>query len=115
MTSSVHAVMLAGVVPGQHTFNALLEAHAADGHVASARDVYETMKDHGIRADHCTFIALFQVSTRTVIWCLVQATTLHCSKLFFWLQQRLVQVNYISRVVPIAFVLATILVLYPKS
>ena len=53
--------MSAGVVPGRHSFNALLEAHAAAADVQGAAANYEMMKDHGIKADHCTFIALFMV------------------------------------------------------
>lgn len=56
-------LVAAGVVAGRHTFNALLEAHAAAGDVLAARDMYETMIDRGVKADHCTFIALFMVRT----------------------------------------------------
>ena len=62
MTVPLDAMLLAGVVPNRHTFNAMLEAHAAAGDATSAKDVYDTMKDHRIKADHCTFIALFKVS-----------------------------------------------------
>jgi len=55
-------VCYAGILPGRYTFNALLQAHSAAGDAQGAADVYDTMKDHGIKADHCTFIALFMVS-----------------------------------------------------
>lgn len=48
---------------GRHTFNALLEAHAAAGDIVAAKDMYDAMMNRGIKADHCTFIALFMVST----------------------------------------------------
>lgn len=53
----------AGVVAGRYTFNALLEGHSAAGNVRGAADVYDTMKDYGVKADHCTFIALFMVTS----------------------------------------------------
>ena len=53
----------AGVIAGRYTFNALLEAYAAAGDVDGAANVYETMKDRGVKADQCTFIPLFMVST----------------------------------------------------
>ena len=56
-------VCCADILPGRYTFNALLQAHSAAGDAQGAADVYDTMKDHGIKADHCTFIALFMVST----------------------------------------------------
>ena len=54
----------AGLVAGRHTFNALVEAHAAAGDVMAAKNMYDTMMDRGIKADHCTFIALFMVRTK---------------------------------------------------
>ena len=61
-------MLLAGLVPGRHTFNSLLEAHAAAGDVPAAHDMYDQMKDLSIKADHCTFIALFMVSDTCTAW-----------------------------------------------
>lgn len=60
---NIRAMTLAGLIPGQYTFNALLEGHAASGDVIAAKDMYNTMQDRGIRPTHCTFIALFKVRT----------------------------------------------------
>lgn len=62
MSSSLYTVTAhAGLVGGRHTFNALLEAHAAASDIMAAKDIYDTMVERGIKADHCTFIALFMV------------------------------------------------------
>ena len=39
----------------------MLEAHAASGRLQETAVVYGEMKQHGLKPDHCTFIALFMV------------------------------------------------------
>lgn len=57
-----HACVAAGILPDHYTYNAMLGAYAAAGDVQATADVFAEMKQHGVKPDHCTFIALFGVS-----------------------------------------------------
>lgn len=61
-TVGANMCTVTGILPGCYTFNAMLEAHAASGNVQGTMDVFAEMKQHGVKPDHCTFIALFAVS-----------------------------------------------------